>query len=133
MQDRGETLDANLLGRLYQERGQALVLVSDDEAVESNYEAMRTLAVHRQDRSLELAALLGLSDLYGQYTSFFNPIKAREMAQTALVLARELGDKAAEARSLWGLMIVEVTAVGDTNLGMSYGRQALALARELGL
>jgi tetratricopeptide (TPR) repeat protein len=133
MQDRDETVDANLLGRLYQERGQALVLVSDDEAVQSNYEVMRTLAVQRQDRALEMTALLGLSDLYGQYTSLFNPIKGREMAQKALALARELGDRAAEARSLWGLMIIEVTAMGDTNLGMSYGRQALALARELGL
>ncbi|MDX1416394.1 MAG: hypothetical protein R3293_19500, partial [Candidatus Promineifilaceae bacterium] len=53
--------------------------------------------------------------------------------QEALVLARELGDKAAEARSLWGLIIVEVTAMGDNDLGMSYGRQALTLARELGL
>lgn len=133
MQERGETIDANLLGQLYQERGQALVLVSHDEAVQRNYEAMRALAVQRQDRTLELAALLSLSDLYGQYTSLFNPIKAREMAQAALVLAQELGDKAAEARSLWGLMIVEVTAIGDNNLGMSYGLQALALARELGL
>ncbi|HEX6384396.1 MAG TPA: AAA family ATPase [Anaerolineae bacterium] len=133
MQDRGETLDANLLGRLYQERGQALVLVSDDAAVQSNYEAMRTFAVQHLDRNVELDALLGLSTLYGQYTSLFNPSKAREITQEALALARELGDKAAEARSLWGLMIVEVTAMGDNNLGMSYGRQALALARELGL
>ncbi|MDX1415301.1 MAG: AAA family ATPase [Candidatus Promineifilaceae bacterium] len=133
MQERGETIDANLLGRLYQERGQALVLVSDDEAVQSNYEAMRTFAVQRQDRTLELTALLSLSDLYGQYTSLFNPIKAREMAQAALALAQELGDKAAEARSLWGLMVVEVTAMGDNDLCMSYGRQALTLARELGL
>jgi DNA-binding SARP family transcriptional activator/tetratricopeptide (TPR) repeat protein len=133
MQDRGETLDANLLGRLYQERGQALVLVSDDETVQSNYEAMRAFAVQRQDQTLELDALLSLSNLYGQYTSLFNPLKARETAQAALALAQELGDKAAEARSLWGLMIVEVTAMGDNNLGMSFGWQALALARELGL
>ena len=133
MQDRGEAIDANLLGRLYQERGQALVLVSDDEAVRSNYEAMRSFAVQRQDRALEMTALLGLSNLYGQYTSLFNPLKARETAQEALALAREMGDKAAEARALWELMVVELTAIGDNNLAMSYGRQALALARELGL
>jgi tetratricopeptide (TPR) repeat protein len=133
MQERGETVDANLLGRLYQERGQALVLMSDDEAVQSNYEAMRAFAVQHQDQALEMAALLDLSNLYGHYTSLFNPFKAREMAQEALALARELGDKPAEARSLWGLMVAEVTALGDNNLGMTYGRQALALARELGL
>ncbi|MDX1616771.1 MAG: BTAD domain-containing putative transcriptional regulator [Candidatus Promineifilaceae bacterium] len=133
MQDRGETIDANLLGRLYQERGRALVLISDDEAVESNYEAMRALAVQRQDQTLEMAALLSLSNLYGQYTSLFNPLKAREMAHKALALALKLVDKAAESRSLWGLMLVELTAIGDNNLGMTYGRQALALARELGL
>jgi DNA-binding SARP family transcriptional activator/tetratricopeptide (TPR) repeat protein len=133
MQDRGESIDGEALGRLYRGRGQALELINDDEAVQGNYEEMLTVAVQRQDRTLEMAALISLSTLYGYYTSLFNPPKARELAQEALALARELGDRAAEADALRVLMMVELTSVGDNNLAMTYGQQALSIAHELGL
>jgi tetratricopeptide (TPR) repeat protein len=110
-----------------------LELLNDDEAVQDNYEEMRTIAVQRQDRTLEMAALINLSILYGYYTSLFNPPKARELAQEALALARKLGDRAAEAGALWGLMMVEFTSAGDSNLVIAYGQQALSIAHELGL
>jgi DNA-binding SARP family transcriptional activator/tetratricopeptide (TPR) repeat protein len=133
MQDRGEFVDTDSLGSLYRGRGQALELVNDDEAVQGNYEEMLTVAVQRQDRTLEMAALINLSTLYGYYTSMFDPPKARKLAQEALALARRLGDRAAEADALRGLMMVEFTSVGDNNLVMSYGQQALSIAHELGL
>jgi tetratricopeptide (TPR) repeat protein len=133
MQAGGESIAGDWLGRLYRGRGQALELVNGDEAVQANYEEMRAAGVQRQDRPLEMAALISLSTLYGYYTSLFNPPKASELAREALALARELGDKAAEAGALTGLMMVEVTSAGDNDLVMAYGQQALALARELGL
>jgi DNA-binding SARP family transcriptional activator/tetratricopeptide (TPR) repeat protein len=133
MHDLGESSDGELLGRLYRGRGQALELVNDDEAARDNYEEMRTVAVQRREQTLELAGLISQSFLHSNYTSVFNPSKARELAQEALVLARELGDKAAEAGALWGLMAVEFSSAGDRNLIMDYGRQGLVLARELGL
>ncbi|UCG25624.1 MAG: AAA family ATPase [Chloroflexota bacterium] len=133
MQDRGESIDADLLGRLYRQRGQALELVNDDQAARDNYEEMLAVAVQSQYRTLEMAALISLSTLYGYYTSLFNPPKARELAQEALALARQLADKAAEAGALWALMMVEFTSAGDNNLVMTYGQEALSLARELGL
>jgi DNA-binding SARP family transcriptional activator/predicted ATPase len=133
MQDRGEAMDMDLLGRMYRGRGQGLELVNDDEAVQDNYEEMRAVAAQRHDRTLEMAALINLSTLYGYYTSLFNPPKARELAQEALALARRLGDRAAEAGALRALMMVEFTSVGDNNLVMAYGQQALSIAHELGL
>ncbi len=94
---------------------------------------MRTVAVQRQDRTLELAGLISQSFLHANYTSVFNPPKARELAQKALALARKQGDKAAEAGALWGLAMTEFTVAGDNNLIMAYSQQALLLARELGL
>jgi tetratricopeptide (TPR) repeat protein len=49
------------------------------------------------------------------------------------VLARELGDKAAEARAWWALQVAEVYSAGDIQQAVDYGEQALALARQLGL
>jgi DNA-binding SARP family transcriptional activator/predicted ATPase len=133
MQERGEAVDTELLSRLYRVRGQALELVNDDETAQNSYEEMRMVAVQRQDRTLELAGLISQSYLHANYTSVFNPPKARELAQQALALARELGDKAAEAGALWGLMVVEITSAGDMNLAVDYGRKAETLARDLGL
>jgi DNA-binding SARP family transcriptional activator len=133
MQDRGEFIDTDSLGSMYRGRGQALELVNNDEAAQGNYEEMLRVAAQCHDRTLEMAALISLSTLYGYYTSLFNPLKARELAQDALALARTLGDRAAEAEALRGLMMVEFTSVGDSNLVMAYGQQALLIARELGL
>jgi len=133
MHDRGEDVDITLLERLYKQRGQALELSQDDEAAVANYEEMRAEAVRRQSKTLELSALVIQSHLHGHYTGVFNPLKSKELAQAALVLARELGDRAAEAHALWGLQIAELYSAGDTKQVVAYGQQALALARELEL
>jgi tetratricopeptide (TPR) repeat protein len=133
MEARGEMVDAIVLGRLYRGRGQVLELIQDDQAAQENYETMRDVAVQRQDRAMELAALIAQSNLHGIYSGVFNPPKARELGSAALVLARELGDKPAEAGALAGLMQAELFGAGASDLVMTYGQQSLALARELDL
>jgi len=133
MQDRGEDIDSALLEGLYRQRGQVMELSQDDEAAQANYEEMRAEGVKHQSKTLELSALVIQSHLHGHYTGVFNPLKSRELAQVALVLAREVGDKSAEAYALWGLQIAELYSAGDTKQVVAYGQQALALARELGL
>jgi hypothetical protein len=133
LQDGGEDVDIELFERLYKQRGQAMELSQDDESAQTNYEEMRAEAVKHQSKTLELSALVIQSHLHGHYTGVFNPLKSRELAQEALVLARELGDKAAEAHALWGLQIAELYSAGDTRQVVAYGHEALALARELGL
>ena len=126
-------MDSDLLERLYKQRGQVLELNQDDKAAQTNYEEMRAEAVKRQSKTLELSALITQSNLHGHYTGVFNPLKSKELAQAALVLARELGDNAAEAYALWGLQVAEVYSAGDSQQAVAYGEQALELARELGL
>ena len=133
MQGRGENVDIELLERLYKQRGQAMELSQDDESAQANYEEMRAEAVKHQSKTLELSALVIHSHLHGHYTGVFNPLKSKELAQEALALARELGDKAAEAHAVWGLQIAEFYSAGDSKRAVAYGGQALALARELGL
>ena len=133
MQAKGEEVDLELLEQLYRQRGQVLELNQDDALAQANYEEMRARAMNRQSKSLELASLIAQSNLHGHYTGVFNSAKAKELAQSALVLARELGDRAAEAGALWGLMVAELYSAGDTKQVVDFGGQALTLARDMGL
>ena len=133
MQDRGEDVDSALLEDLYRQRGKILRLNQEDEAAAANYEEMRVEAVRRQNKALELSALIFQSNLHGHYTGVFNPTKARESGRAALALAQELGDRAAQAHALWALQNAELYSAGDTGKIVAYGQEALALARELGL
>ncbi len=55
------------------------------------------------------------------------------MLERAQTLARDLGDRAAEARILWNLLILSAYTGGDPHQRLAYGEQALALARKLDL
>ncbi|MFN2188633.1 MAG: AAA family ATPase [Candidatus Promineifilaceae bacterium] len=133
MQALGEVTDEDLLDVLYRKRGLALELRQDDAGAQANYEEMREKAIKSGSKRLELAALISQSNLHGHYTGVFNPLKSKELAQAALELARELGDREAEAGALWGLQVAELYSAGDSKQVVAYGEQALALARELGL
>ena len=133
MGDRGEDVDLELLAGLYKGRGKILRLNQDDEAAAANYEEMRAEGVRRQSKTLELSALIFQSNLHGHYTGVFNPPKARESGRAALALARELGDRAAQAHALWALQNAELYSAGNSRQVVAYGQEALALARELGL
>ncbi|HKI55078.1 MAG TPA: AAA family ATPase [Anaerolineales bacterium] len=133
MQDRNESVDLELLESLYKQRGKILRLNQDDKAAADNYEEMRVEGVRRQSKPLKLSALIFLSNLYSHPTGVYNPQKARESGRAALVLAQELGDRAAQAHALWALQNAELYSAGDTGEIVAYGQEALALARELGL
>jgi predicted ATPase/DNA-binding SARP family transcriptional activator len=119
--------------RLYQNRGRALELTLQYEAAQANYQELANLATERDDPALRLAAILAQCIIYATYNPEFNPRKAQELGKTALELARKVDDRAAEARALWCLMLVEFHTAGDSQKVLAYGEKALAMARELGL
>jgi DNA-binding SARP family transcriptional activator/predicted ATPase len=133
MEDRGEHVDLELLAGLYKGRGKILRLNQDDKAAAANYEEMRAEGVKRQSKSMELSALIAQSNLHSHPTGVYNPPKARESGRAALALARELGDRAAQAHALWALQNAELYSAGNTRQIVSYGQEALALARDLEL
>jgi len=133
MQDRGENVNLELLETLYRGRGKVLRLKQDDRAAAANYEEMRTEGVKRQSKAMELSALIFQSNLHSHPTAVYNPPKARESGRAALAVARELGDRAAQAHALWALQNAELYSAGDTEQIVAYGQEALALARELDL
>lgn len=82
---------------------------------------------------MRLAALTSQCIVRATQTPLFNAPAARALAEEALALAQQIGDKAAQAKVLWGMLLVEVTGEGDAQKGLDYGLRSLKLARELGL
>ena len=63
----------------------------------------------------------------------FDVGKGRELSNQGLLLARELGDHAAESKVLWNLMLLEYYEGQDREQAIVYGEQSRAIARQLGL
>jgi class 3 adenylate cyclase/tetratricopeptide (TPR) repeat protein len=119
------------LEHLYMGRGRALVLGGRfDEAV-ANYEEMETAAQTAGDPATVLQARLTLTTLYSTPTAKFDPMRGRELSEETLSLARELGDRVAESKALWNLMILNVYGGGDLQEALEVGQRSLAIAREL--
>ncbi len=126
-------LVSSSLLRLYQNRGRALELTLQYDAAQSNYQELENIAVGRDDRAMRLAAIIAQCIIYATYNPVFDPIKALELGRAALDLAIQLDDRAAQARALWCLMLVEFHTGGDNQQVLAFGEEALAMARELSL
>ena len=122
------------LTELYLRGGRAIELQDRYGDAVALYETMRTAARGRDDRRLEVAAIAALAT--GQVIAVAETGEAPAidaLAHEGLGLARELGDRAAEAKLLWTLLLANRFGWGDAAAGLEYGRQALALATEAGL
>ena len=120
------------LVHLYLSRGHALELIGQYPEAWRNYEDMEALARARGDRALELAALMARATLRSTPTAVHDPARGQALSEQALALARELGDRTAEAKILWNLMLLN-SFTGQLRAAAGYGERALALARDLGL
>ncbi|MCO6450078.1 MAG: AAA family ATPase [Caldilineales bacterium] len=96
------------------------------------YEELETLALGRKDPRLELASLSAQAIAVAIPSDVHSPERAKTLSERALTLARDLGEREAEARALWGHLISYLYS-GEGASGISYGEQAAALARELNL
>ncbi len=94
---------------------------------------MVELAQERDDQALRLAALTAQCILRATQTPLYDLSQARALAEEALLLAGQLIDRAAEARVLWRLLLIEVWGGGDSRQALAYGERSLAICRELGL
>src|SRR5579859_1016214 len=119
---------------LYSRRGRALELAGRYAEALANYESMAGHGQAHGDGALELAALIARTTIYATATSQTDPAQGQVLAAQALTLARQLGDRAGEARIFWNLMLIHgMGGIGDPGAALTYGEQSLALARELAL
>jgi tetratricopeptide (TPR) repeat protein len=118
---------------LYIRRGRSYELMSRfDEALE-NYREMQRTAAELGDRALELASLIAQCIVRATTTPLYDSQEAWKLAKLSLALSREVGDRAAEAKVLWAMLILESWGVGDLRKGLAHGERSLVIARELGL
>jgi class 3 adenylate cyclase/tetratricopeptide (TPR) repeat protein len=117
---------------LYTRRGRAYELDNKFDEALANYQVMIELARERDDRALRLASLTAQLIIRATGTPLHDPPQAKALANEALSLAQELGDRATEARVLWGLLLLSIYSGVDPELGEEYGRRSLAIAREIG-
>jgi predicted ATPase/DNA-binding SARP family transcriptional activator len=127
------TVTSGQLIHLYSRRGRAYELLNQfDEALQT-YQEMAEQAAERGDEALKLASLSARCIVHATQTPLYNPSEARAQAEQALALARELEDRATEARVLWGLSLLGAWAGQDYSQALANGEQSLAISRELGL
>lgn len=122
-----------LLQELYLKRGRILELKNDYVAALENYDALMELAFSRNDRHLELAALIGKATIRSIPSTVYDADLASVLNDNALDLARQLGDKSAEATILWNRMLMESRVGKGFHTALAYGEQALQIAREYNL
>jgi class 3 adenylate cyclase/tetratricopeptide (TPR) repeat protein len=116
-----------VLIHLYRRRGRTLeLLLRIGEALET-YQALEALGERRGDDALRLAGMSAQGTV--ALSSGGSSTDGRQRAEEALALARELGDRAIEARSLWCLLLASRWV--DSAQALSYGEEGLAIAREL--
>lgn len=112
---------------LHGRRGRSLeLLLRYDEALET-YEYVEALGEARQDDALRLASIAAQAVAYT--TGKFDVAKSLKYSEKALALARKLGDRRAEARSLWSLVLAK--SWFDTGAALAHGEEGLKIAREL--
>jgi class 3 adenylate cyclase/tetratricopeptide (TPR) repeat protein len=119
------------VGHLYPSRGRVLELSARYEEAVENYEEMAALAQKSGDRGGVLGAEMALTTIRATPTPVFDGTKGRELAERTITLARELGDRSAESKALWNLMILNVFGGGDADEAVEAGERSLEIAREL--
>ena len=70
--------------------------------------------------------------LYSTATPKFDPPLGRRLSEENVVMARRIGDRAAEARALWNIVVANVYGGGDAARAVEAGEASLAIARDLG-
>jgi class 3 adenylate cyclase/tetratricopeptide (TPR) repeat protein len=122
-----------LLRSVYERRGTALELAARHREAVENYEEMRSIAREHGDEAMELAADGAIALLYSTPSPLFDAERGRRLSEENAVLARRLGDRAAEARALWSVLVANIFGGGgDVARAIEAGEASLAIARELG-
>ncbi len=126
------TIPAEQLTEIYLHRGRALELNNQFDQALQNYDQMLAAAQKSKDKSMELAAKVAASTLYSTPTPVADQSKGQSLSEETLILARELQDRAAEAKVLWNLQLVNLLQNKAVE-AIEFGEESLCIARELNL
>jgi len=116
---------------IFNHLGQALELSGRYEQALAVYDDLRAFAVERRDRSAEMSALMAKATIYSIFSQLHNPDLSAKLLMDALEISRELGDRAAQTKLSWNLMLNNLFSK-KFNDALKYGETALMLAHDLG-
>jgi tetratricopeptide (TPR) repeat protein len=120
------------LTHIYTGRGRSLEMRGQYDEALANDRELETLAYERGDRAMELSAIVARSTIHSTPTARFDAAEAQALSERAIALANVLGDRKAEAKILWNLVLLN-RFINRFDLAVEYGERSAALARELGL
>jgi class 3 adenylate cyclase/tetratricopeptide (TPR) repeat protein len=121
--------DLNQIRFLFSELGRVLELAGRYEQALQNYDAWQEFGRERGDRSIEMSALMAKAPLYSIFTPLHDSVLSEQMLIQALEISREIGDRAAQARLSWNLMLNYLFSKRPDQ-ALEHGQLALDLARE---
>jgi class 3 adenylate cyclase/tetratricopeptide (TPR) repeat protein len=118
---------------LYSSYGSSLELTARYTEALANYKGLEALARTRSDGGMEFVALMAQAKILTTPNPVYAPERGRELLEQALALTQAQGDRAAECKVLWNLMLSHIFSAGDMRRAIEYGERSIVLARELGL
>lgn len=121
-----------VMGDLFLRRAAVQTLAADYDGALATYGELKTLAGDRDDQRLLLDALMAEGTIRSTPTPVYDALVGEQLSERALVLAKSFGDREAEAKILWNLMLLS-SFTDEPGRVVEYGEQALGIVRQLGL
>jgi tetratricopeptide (TPR) repeat protein len=115
---------------LYNQYGHVLELAGCFDDAIKLYDQMRTEALRHQNPQMELLALLARAIIHSTPSPLQDTDLAQELSARALTLAVQLGDREAESRTYWILMLA-LLFDGQVDDAVVYGEKALEIASQI--
>jgi tetratricopeptide (TPR) repeat protein len=114
----------------YSQYGRVLELAGRFDASVEVYDRMRAEGLSRKNPQMELDALMSRAILHSTPSPLHNFGSATELSKQALSIAQTLGNREAQSRTYWILMLAMLFE-GRLQESVSYGEQSLEIARTL--
>lgn len=121
-----------VIGAIGVKAGRLREMCGDYDAALQTYDALEALADERVDVQMKCQAILARAAVFCAPTTRFDAPRGLETAQEALRLAIEAGDRAAESKAQWLILLVSKFNK-DPERGLAAGEASALIARELGL
>jgi class 3 adenylate cyclase/tetratricopeptide (TPR) repeat protein len=123
--------NAKQIKQIFNQLGQVLELSGRYEQALAVYDGLYTFGRERGDRAAEMSALMAKATIYSIFSHLHNPDLSAKLLLDALEISCELGDRAAQTKLSWNLMLNNLFSKRFDN-ALKHGKTALTLARDLG-
>ncbi|MEO6061981.1 MAG: hypothetical protein ABIQ99_08590 [Thermoflexales bacterium] len=111
--------------------GRLREMAGDYDAALATYDALALMAAERDDVAMKAQAILARAAVFCAPTTRFDAARGLREAEEALRLAVTSGDRAAESKAHWLILLVSKVSGQAQERGRAAGEASAAIAREL--